>query len=120
MKAEIWSRAHDLRPSMPLILRRVKNYTANGTGRESFSTELLCCGKSFTIAPCQNEANAEWLLRGWIKQLDPIFAKYELQNHVMRPTAITDAEDFARAIICSNEYIDKHKENNESSNDRQH
>lgn len=123
MRVNIWSFSKDLRPNMKLTLRRVKNYTAtkshveNGEevidkiGTESFRTELECCGKVLPIAPLKLDSSAEWLLGQWVRQLDPILTKYELNPTPLRPASIDSPDTFVQAITQSTKYKELHQDN---------
>lgn len=101
-KHKLWSVTLNLRPNVPLELRRTRNVPA--TGKDSYLTELECCGKTLALAPMKNGANAEWLLGQWVKTLDPILAKYELKPTYTKPTTIDSPESFIQAVVASDKY----------------
>ena len=118
MRAVIWKRSKDLRPNLPVTIRRVKNYTATQShkdesgveiidklGTESgFQTELEILGKILPVAPCKLESNGDWLVAGWIKALSPLMDKYETASFVEKPKTITDADSLIRAVVTSEKY----------------
>ena len=95
---------------MPLTLKRIQNYTTDG-GITGYSTVIECCGKELPVAHVQNEANAAFLVNGWVKTLDPILDKYELGAFATKPKTVNDADSFIRAVVTSETYKEKYKEN---------
>lgn len=113
IKNELWSLSKDVRPNMPLIIRRVQNIATGGEKRGEvggYGSELVCCGVTMPIASVKNEAHAPFLLSGWIRELDKALAAHENGQVSSKPESPKNADEFARSILCSTIFKEKYKD----------
>lgn len=113
MRNTLYEYSKDVRPSMPLTIRRVQNYTSpkDGEGKVTgYCSELVCCGVVMGISHIALESSAQWLLSSWIREMDKALAKYENGQISDKPTAPQNADEYARAILSSTIYKEKHQD----------